>query len=69
MKRSINQNISLVCLGTVLMWIGFDPYLTPWGDGLPFFHVMSHIVLFIGAFLFTFGLESTRRVAMVMHRR
>jgi hypothetical protein len=64
MKRSANQNISLICLGVVLMWIGFDPTLTPWGDNLPFFHVMAHFVLFAGATFFTFGLESIRRITI-----
>ncbi len=67
MKRDINQNVSLICLGVILMWIGFDPNLTPWGDSLPFFHAMAHVVLFIGSLIFFLGIESIRRIAVASH--
>ncbi len=63
MKRLANQAMWLILLGGLLVGIGFDPALTLWGNGLPFFHAMEHVVLFLGSCLFFYGLETLRKLA------
>jgi len=67
MKRASNHAATLAYLGVVLVVIGMSPDIPIWQNS-NLFHGLLHVLIFAGAALFFYGLETLRRFAG-RHRR
>jgi predicted membrane channel-forming protein YqfA (hemolysin III family) len=68
MKRTAKQATILAYVGVLLMIVGFYPGADELIDRVRILHALWHILVFLGAALFVYGLETLRTLAR-RHRR
>lgn len=68
MKRMSNHAAGMVYIGVTCLMLGFDPNLFPFMEQTAFLHTVSHFILFSGAVMFFYGVETLRKLAG-RHRR